>query len=107
MVSSYAELGGLRWGKVPNGSINASWPLARLRATPSQIEIRVLIFRKFVLRRHEIHVIRKERGIFSTGVRFDRGNQQCPAYLLFWTLSGDRLMSRLAELGYPTTTGPR
>ena len=104
MPRLYREWGGLWWGKGEIGTINASWPFARLSAFPTQVEIRVLFplaWRRFVLKRGEVRLIHKQRGLWSTGVRFEHNSAAAPGFLLFWTFAPDTLLRRLGELGYP------
>lgn len=101
----WTEVGGLWWGRGDVGTINVTWPFAMLRAMPTQIRIRVwfpLVWRKFVLNRHEVRLIRRHKGLFSVGVRFEHASLRCPEFLLFWTFSPDRVIARLGELGYRT-----
>jgi hypothetical protein len=106
-ADTYLESGGLRWGRGRFGSINATWPFARLRATPQRIQIRVvfpLLWRNFILVREDVVAVRPQNGIFSTGVRFEHRNSTCPECLLFWTFRRARLLAALADLGYATGT---
>ena len=107
MPRLYREWGGLWWGKGDVGTINASWPFARLSASPNQIEIRVLFplaWRRFVLTRGDVILVHKQRGLLNTGVRFEHKSRMAPEFLLFWTFSPDTLVRRLGELGFPVPT---
>ncbi len=85
--------------------MNVSWPLARIRVLPNQVEIRVLfplLWRRFVLWRRDIRRVTFHSAFLSTGLRFEHDSPRSPECLVFYAIPPRKLMRRLAEMGYPT-----
>jgi hypothetical protein len=94
MTSTFAQIGGARIG-----FINATWPFARLSATPEAIALRCLIF-KFTFPRDSITRLSRYKGFSSSGLQIEHKVARYPAFMLFWTFSFDTLKAELEALGY-------
>ena len=103
-MNEYTETGGLRSGSSYWGGMNATWPFAKLRATPDMIEItlRGLVSsdEQFTFTKQDIVALRRKRGLLSTGLEIKHSNRAYAPYFLFWTFDFHRLKQALSELGF-------
>ena len=96
-------VGGLRYGWSYWFSMNATWPLATICASPKQIvfHVRGSWGPDPVLNPARVKRISPFRGFLSRGVRFEHDQRNTPSYLVFWTRQGTRLLAELRAMGYP------
>jgi hypothetical protein len=108
----YVERGGLRWGKSFLVGANASWPFAKLVATPTSIVIFVRIagitVRSFELAASDVASIRPRRGWlpFSVGIEIEHSRSDYPPVMIFWTYKAETAIGAIAGLGYPVADDP-
>lgn len=103
-MSSHTEKGGISYGGGAWFSVNFSWPFGTLTADADALVMRASIgrlwSRTFALERASILSIRRKRGIFHTGILIEHTKEDCPPYLVFWSLRYPVLKERLDALGY-------
>ena len=97
----YEEIGGLRKGQNFWLAGNTTWPFAKIEIYEDKIIITHLFSRKLEFQKHEINYIEKYRGFlpFSKGIRIDHNKAGMSPFILFWSFSVNRLISKITERG--------
>jgi hypothetical protein len=100
MIATFSQRGGARLGM-----LNASWPFARLSATPNALRLSCL-GRDYIFPKSNIRTLSKHRGLFSIGLRIEHNDPSLPGIIVFWTSvlwwssSFRKLKIQLESLGY-------
>jgi hypothetical protein len=90
--------GGIHAGVSFYGSINATWPFAKLRIEKDSLDISSPIGNpKFP--RAQITKLSKYSGFFSKGLRIEHTANQ-PPFIVFWTFDFHAVKRCLEENGY-------
>lgn len=79
--------------------LNASWPLARLDASPERIVVGVFLLGSRVYARDQVEMINVHRGVVSKGLRI-RGRKDL-APVIVWLLDPEHVARTLRAWGYP------
>ena len=97
--AGYSQVGGLRVGSGMT-AVNATSPLAKLRADAAGLEIAsVLGFYDFP--KASIRRLTLDAGFpLSKGLRIEHTVATYPDFFVFWTLRGKKLAVELERLGY-------
>jgi len=95
-----SKRGGARIGRSFWLALNVSYPFARLHVYPDRVELQTIVG-AIILPRAVVTAVRRERGIFSTGVRFQHEALRVPRFVLFWTRSSREILETLARFGFP------
>jgi len=105
--STYFERGGLRWGEIHWNSSGAAWPLAKLYANSESIHLSYTFFgfleEEFIFEKNEILRIKGARNIplpFIKGIIIEHNSKDKPSFVLFWSFSYSRLITRLKSFGF-------
>jgi hypothetical protein len=93
-------------GGIAIGHYNATWPFAKLKMGPNEIQISYWYLverRQLLLSKSSVIAIRKVRVmLFSQGVEFEyKKKDQRVAMLTFWTFHPEEILSLLQKHGYP------
>jgi hypothetical protein len=105
MTATFTQVGGARLGM-----FNASWPFAKLSATPDQLRLSCL-GRNYDFPKTSIRSLSRHSGIFSTGLRIEHTQSSFPEFIVFWSSpifwsSGfAKLKAELESLGYDIRYG--
>ena len=94
---TFSQFGGARLG-----TFNATWPLAKLVASPEELKLWVLGI-KLAFPKASITRLSKHSGFISTGLRIEHSNPRAPQFIVFWTFDFPTLAKELALLGYQTS----
>jgi hypothetical protein len=94
MSTTFQQTGGARLGW-----FNATWPLAKLSATPERVSLSCL-GRYYEFPKGSLVRLRKHAGIFSTGLRIEHREVSAPQRIVFWTFDFRRVTDGLKGLGY-------
>ncbi|MEV7040385.1 hypothetical protein [Amycolatopsis sp. NPDC051061] len=86
----------LRGGARVNG-VSATWPFASLLVSRTQIELRVQVLVPIRIARAEVTGVRRVRGPFSRGVKFQTESGRLDK-VSFWPVG--KAAKQLAELGW-------
>lgn len=103
----YEELGGLRWGQSFWDAGNATFPFAKLRINPDQLEIQLngwpISTARYTFTPKDVSILRIQRGLFwFPGVRVEHTKPDYPPFILFWTTSPSFLLKSAGAAGFPT-----
>jgi hypothetical protein len=94
---TFSQVGGARLG-----TFNATWPLAKLVASPEELKLWVLGI-KLAFPKASITRLSEHHGYFSTGLRIEHSKPRTPQYIIFWTFDFATLAKELPLLGYQVT----
>ena len=86
-------------GGVWSNTIYATWPFAKIFATPEKITLKVF-WKEYNLEGDHIIDLREYHGIFSKGMLIEYKTDNYPHRILFWTSNLDKLKKGLEALGY-------
>lgn len=81
------------------GMLNASWPLARLDASPERLVVGVLLLGSRVYARDQVEKINVHRGVVSRGLRIRDRKGLTP--VIVWLRDPESLARTLRTWGYP------
>ena len=93
MTSTFRQIGGARIG-----FFNATWPFARLSATPDAISLWCGF--RFTFPKESIRRLSWHQGRMSTGLRIEHGLPRYPEFFVFWTSDFPALKRELEALGH-------
>ena len=94
MSEVFTMIGGLRVDL-----FNASWPFAKLTVTEEVILLQVFS-KKYEIEKSAIDILKKHKGVFSTGLKIEHHKSEIPAQPIFWTFNFARLKQGLEQMGY-------
>ena len=94
----FTQRGGV-WSSV----IYATWPFAKIFATPEKITLKVF-WKEYSLEGDQIIDLREYHGMFSKGMLIEYNINNYPHRIVFWTFNLEKLKKGLEALGY--TIGP-
>jgi hypothetical protein len=100
MTAIFTQTGGARLGM-----FNASWPFAKLSATPDALSLSCL-GSDYSFPKNKTRSLSRHRGIFSTGLRIEHTDSTFPEFmvfwasLFFWTSGFRKLKGHLEIFGY-------
>ena len=80
-------------------SVNATWPLAKLTVTETQMTLSVVGFR-WILPKSSIRSLGRYHGFLSTGLRIEHSIPRRPSFVVFWTFRFYELKQELERHGY-------
>ena len=96
-------------GGAKAGWINASWPLARLSSSASQLTLSISLMGSYSFTPAEVIALERRGSIplFSSGIRIVHTNPNYPENLVFWCVTGrDRLIERIKRTGFRPLANP-
>ena len=91
--------GGIRIGDSYWGSSNVTWPLAKIKIFKRKIILNSILS-KIELKKTEIKYIERYKGLFSSGIRIHHKKPKSPSFIIFWSLSTDKLLKKIKNSGY-------
>ena len=91
---TFAQIGGARIGL-----FNATWPFAKLVASPEELILWVVGI-KFTFPKGSIVTLSPYSAVFSQGLRIDHRGIRAPRFIVFWSPNLPALSKELSALGY-------
>ncbi len=87
--------------------VNASWPMAVLKADMNRLELNVVILGNYVFYPEQVIAIEKYSSIMGSGVRIRHNVPEYPAQILFSASGGvDKVITQIAETGFKPSAPP-
>jgi hypothetical protein len=93
-VTSFSQRGGA-WFDV----FRATWPFAKNTVTIQTIELSCF-FKKYILEKSQIIVVRMYKGFFSKGLIIEHNRTEYPQRMVYWPVDFHMLKKHLENLGY-------
>ncbi len=93
-------------GGVRAGSLNASYPFARLECEPDGVLISSFLGSHH-LAKGDVLAVSEFRGFLSRGVRFQHTSPNAPSLLVFWFTSPGKVLRTLESMGFQVTSEER
>jgi len=98
MHKTFESTGGARVGWV-----NATWPLAKLSATPEAIRLSIGFLGDYIFTPDRVVAVTRcgTISLFGQGIQIHHCNADCPERVIFWCLgSPDTLLARIRDAGF-------
>jgi len=98
---AFTTIGGARVGWV-----NASWPLAKLSATPDKLTLSIRLLGTYSFAPDQVSAIEKyvRIPVLISGIRIHHCNNDCPSRVIFWCLGNlDAVLQGIHDAGFLPT----
>jgi hypothetical protein len=99
MNGTFSQIGGVRVGEGMFLAFNASWPLAKLAISDSEVKLSCL-GKRWLLPKKSIRRLSKHQGMFSAGLRIEHDVKDYDPFIVFWTFRYSKLRHELKGMGY-------
>jgi hypothetical protein len=86
-IEKFSQIGGARLD-----IFNATWPFAKITATPELIELKCFS-KKYQFIKDQIVDLREYTGIISNGLLIEHKVKKYPHHIVFWTFAFGKLKS--------------